>query len=379
MATTTQNEVRFNDGEALVLSDMHDMQRFLKAMVFDQGFGASPRLDLMDSGFPTATLSSFALTPHAGSAYPTPNATVRGITNTAGMVYQWVSTGAPDGEECNLLGYQLAADELVSTFAANASGNPRIDALCIKLSYDDAQDSQTRDFQDAVSGALSSQTMDKKRRTVCAVTTVTGTAAATPTIPSAPAGYCVFAYAYIPNGFASVLGHGNLWDNRMPMRVGSARTYARSGLSASGWTLSANGYNWTNSAATSHLYLPFPRGGECRILGVNFFVQSIIGTGAVAKLGRIDIRQTSLQASSDLIGTTTGQETMNDPFSSIRTPMYLGKNGNGPAYWGNGYSCGAYVHSQNPFSFNGALVADLSDANGSADWRVNGCEWIYAY
>lgn len=361
--STTQNEVKFNDGEGLVLSDLHDMQRFTKSLIVDQLIAQQASYDGQDGLQPSASIVGVALTPAARNGYLSPTANAREITNTPGMVCQWSSSGAPDGVTPKFLSYQLAQDELKVATAANVSGNPRIDALCIKLSYDDSQDSQTRDFEDGTTHIDTSQTMFKKRRTVLAVQLVTGTPGSNPAKPAAPAGYCVYGYIYVPNA-AGVLTHDEVWDNRIPMRVMRLRRFAKDAVNVlTRWQIvtPANVYVQNLGSAGSDsfdLLLGVPSGG--RLLRVSAFGAfggalsgNLFGAGALTAW-RFDAA--SYTASQP--GTNAFINSLKDPgqaFTTVLTGDHLSGNAY-PPFWGNGWPSGVGAEMVGTSAFAGTCL-----------------------
>lgn len=373
--SSSNREVLFNDGEGMVFGDFTNMQRFLRAMVLDQGIGASARLFPQDSGLPNVnSVGSYCLVPHAGSCLIKPDGAGRVITNRPGMIYQWVGSGAggiPDGLQSNLLGYQVTFDELSSTFAANASGNPRIDALCIKLAYLDG-DPTTRDFEDASSRAVTTTTFNKTRTVTLTKQVVQGTPGASPAFPTVPGGYVAIAYAYVPNA-VTVFGEIHVWDNRLPMRVGTVRAFASSGFTTNSWTHEAHGFKFVCGAGVGQI--PCPLGGDARIMQVKVYGKYDVGSNMSATLVAGPLGSATGPSSG---APSFGTYTLGTPPSVIATDTVFGNGSYGLSpVWGSGSSCGMSLLTNNSSQY---LAVEFSNTSGTypGDF-ITAVDWVYAY
>jgi hypothetical protein len=382
MATTSQREVNFTTGEGLILEDLQNMQRYLKSIVMDQGFGGTAKLySPGESGIPPfygrsspgtfGDVINYCLVSDGGTAFMWPTGGARQITTEPGMIYQWVDGYAPDGYNCNLLGYQLGEGELGTTFAANSSGNPRIDALCVKLSYSTV-DSETRDFQDATTGDTTSTSTLKQRITVLTSSVVQGTPGATPARPTIPDGYVAYCYCYLSNG-QGALTAPNIWDNRLPMRMGSIRTYAHAGTTTNAWAVSSNGFTFNSGAGNG--YLPCPLTGNARILKVRIFGKYQASTDLTAKLKAGTLQNSTGPSSGD--PSFSGEVVLETPSTTISTSTVFGdKFGAHSPIWGNGSCAGVYVINSAP---DLGLAVEFQNTSGTYADKITCVEWVYAY
>jgi len=104
------------------------------------------------------------------------------------------------------------------TLAANASGMLRYDLVTVALTgYETTGDSETRDFEDAITGALTTTTPDKRRRVVPTWAVTEGTPGAG--IPATPANTAAVAAIAVPDSATSILAEG-VRDFTIPLRHG---------------------------------------------------------------------------------------------------------------------------------------------------------------
>ena len=210
--------VNFSDGEALTHGDLNNAQRYAQAFINDillrermrmrEGHGPSP-----------GTGSTSAVFGFGGGAGVNETATALRSTNREGVIATCATSAAIDGNDPKVLVYYLAADELLTNHDAAHATLDRWDIICIKL--DQVVDgAQSRDFEDAVTRAPSSQTENKTRSVVLTKQVVKGTnaAAGTAVEPAVPAGFQKWAALKIPAAFASPFDvEAHVRDWRVPM------------------------------------------------------------------------------------------------------------------------------------------------------------------
>lgn len=388
MSIGTSNEVLFNDGEGLVLTDLMNMQRFVRAMIKDQHLGQHGSYNGQEGLLPTGSLSPYALTPSARGGYVKPTGTARQITNAPGILCQWGSSSAPDGLTPQLLTYQLAQDELQTTVGANSSGNPRIDALCVKLSLV-AADSQTRDFEDATTHALTSATFNKRNEVSLAISLVPGTPGASPVAPAIPSGYCLYAYVYVPNG-AGVLTHDQVWDQRLPMKLGRKKIYAKSAIDLHGdWVLSGNGFYVQNTGTfgggVGFDYFSFflGLGSDQRLMRASLHGAWATGAGMFAEWARMPASSmgtyTIPGVGSGALGFALGPGASGSAAvgNQALPTVYAFSSVTAPAAWGNGWPSGFGAESVGDAAHSSTdLVAKVTDTSQTDTLDIS---WIEVY
>lgn len=306
--------VNYNDGEDILYGDLNDGQRFLGARVFDQLIGkligqvtgADPE-SVAAQGADPSTAWAYAI--HISGGMLRQGSTNAKIKIGAGTLLQKIANS--DGNEAQLLAYTFDGTTEVTISNGHATLN-RVDMIQMALSYV-TDDSQSRDFQDAVTGANSSQPLNKKRRVQCTVSVKSGTAAANPTYPTPDAGYvpigCVIvpatlvataqAFEYLDralHGAAAAVIH----DLRMPIVCKPNFIPAMNGLGKSAnWTPSADPSNpniinaaTTGTSPTNALYY-YCTARKGRLLGVS--MASINGTHSAnkARLALVDTSATA--------------------------------------------------------------------------------------
>jgi len=323
-------QVLFNDGEGLTFEDMNNVQEFLNAQINDLDI----RGRAMASAFETSSSPAYAFTP-GNQAAPYDDAADRTLTNLQGAVYQRIA-GTVTGSTPTMLGYFLAADELSTQFADNASGQDRIDLVSIKLSQTNG-DSESRDFKDASTGVLSSSSLNKRRNVLLEIDVAQGTPGTPPVEPSAPAGYVKWASCLVPDGIgANPLLPVNVRDHRMPIgfrqvvRAGAESTY-NSGSSQ--YTApSGNSHILADGAGARQAVSYLPAGGISRAIRVGMSSNIIAASGAATQLTR---HRLNVVPSDTLLGTPIGIEAAAGTFDWQEYGI-LGSFGE--PLWCNGYS-----------------------------------------
>lgn len=308
-------QVNFNDGEGIFQEDFNDAQNFAAARLFDgliqdsigycQTGGAGVPNPWMggNNGFDPPLTRAFCLS--IGRAFLKAGASGNGYVGIApGTLLQKIA--ATNGDEAQLLSYSFDGSEQWELANGHAT-NPRLDLLQMKLEYETAA-SQSRDFEDATTGIVSTQSMDKRRRVRCTLSVKQGTAAASPTFPDPDAGCVVVGSVLVvateaygsPIDFSGGSGITTVHDQRMPVNVKCYRVYAKDFFTTAYNLSSLNTISTSAGAGTNELIAgcPVTKG---RILGVgwtkNGTTEGVITFGAAS---------TTLVAS----GLTTNQRTL---------------------------------------------------------------------
>lgn len=251
MSTDIFTQTLISDGMELDPVDLSRLSARPLAQLFDQVVASAlPREAFqatLDSAFdPTAVPYAFAL--HATGARPRQGTANNKVQIAPGTLLQAIA--AADGTEPKLVPYTFAGTEEV-TIANGDATNPRVDIVQMALSY--VNETEARDFQDATTRALSSQTLAVRRRIQCTLSVKQGTPAASPTYPTPDAGNVVIAGVVVGATWAG--GSGLVYDDtagavvvlhdqRMPLRV---RPY---GVNALGFMYDNSTSHWTVSAVS---------------------------------------------------------------------------------------------------------------------------------
>lgn len=212
MATNEQQEsVLYNDGEGVVFGDFNDMQRLAERRMLDyltESFMLHGRLS---TSAPKLRPISNAISIQANG---TPDLTVK---VQPGAIL-WRPAADPGQPDPFTVMHNLDAVESFTVPTADGS-NPRWDIISAKVEYDPLDtgsvDAVTRDFKDAITGALTSPVTDKRRRTLLTMTYTTGTPAGSPTEPSPPAGEEVFCRVEVATSATQIFSD-NIVDKRFP-------------------------------------------------------------------------------------------------------------------------------------------------------------------
>jgi len=206
------------DGIAPESSDLNAARDHMRALHGDMRLG-----QMLERSGPSTSAGSVAGTaqPSESHLFATGlggcvggNSTGLQVSNDAGLIHQYTSASMPDGATPVLHSYWLERDELQTSLSAADPTNPRIDLIEVQLDIED--ESESRDFQDADTGEVESRPAVTRKRVRLTKNLVTGTAGATPALPSTTAGYVPWCYVWV--GAAAVgLDTLTVWDMRRPM------------------------------------------------------------------------------------------------------------------------------------------------------------------
>lgn len=272
-----------SDGEGITFGDMNDAPRFGMARLFDQlienligDFSLTGALDPAASGARGAnapTHLAYAL--HGGSAYLRLGGANNRVQIAPGVLFQKI--GNQSGAEPTLIPYSFVGTEEVSITAGDAT-NPRVDLVQMKLEWV-AADSQTRDFQDAVTGAYTTTATNKKRRVQCTLSVKVGTPAATPVYPDPDAGFVAVAGVLVMQTYAigtalrfnweAGAGTATVHDQRMPIRASVIEINPKVAALVTAWAQLSAGPTITSSSTTNNVQLRIPCGSTERFLGLD--------------------------------------------------------------------------------------------------------------
>lgn len=286
--------VNYSDGEGIFHGDANDGQAFLDAKLMEAiiqdgigytitgGLGVTNPTLGGNNGFDAPTTRAFCLSP--GRAFLRVGTANNKAQIAPGTLMQKI--GAADGAEAKLLAYTFAGTEEWTLVNGDAT-HPRLDLLQMKLEYETA-DSQSRDFEDATTGVVTTQSMNKKRRVKCTLSVKQGTAAASPTFPDPDTG-CVPVGSILvlatetygsPPSFSGGSSLSTIHDQRMPINVKCYRVQARQ-LYQTGYTENTLKDQLTSAGAGTNLLVAQCPVGKGRLLGVYWSKQGAISEGTL--------------------------------------------------------------------------------------------------
>jgi hypothetical protein len=205
-------EVYFNDGEGLDYRDLNNVQRFLSSQLWDCAIGTEARVEERDQSI------SGALVCVGNGGYPYVVGVSMDVAIAAGVIVHF-TTSTIDGTTPIMIPYRLTNAEYSFTIAASHATLERYDVIQARIIADPGT-SETRDFKDATTGVLSSQTFNKRLNSVCTMSVVTGTNAAvgTATEPSVTSGYVKLATVYVAPTVTSI-AKSAIRDYRLPSKL----------------------------------------------------------------------------------------------------------------------------------------------------------------
>lgn len=289
MSTDLYSSVLFSDGEGIVLSDLHAMQRNIHAMLTDQilqsviGGVANTGITQPDfggqNGANVPTLWAYTLSP--GAAYLRLGSANNKIQVAPGTLLQKIANS--DGGGSSLAPFWFDGSSAGEFTLGNGDAtNPRIDLLQMKLEYI-SDTPVSRDFKDAVSGQLTTNPLTASRRRVqCTLSVKQGTPAGSPRIPDPDTGFVPLGFALVGPGWTSSGGTpqfgANGWftltnkvlvfDIRMPVKVRPIFVPPSEFRTVINWAITNSGSSAMTSSSTNTLLVPCPAGAG-RIIGVS--------------------------------------------------------------------------------------------------------------
>lgn len=301
MSTDLYSSVLFSDGEGITLTDLHAMQRNIHAMLTDQllqsqvagvAIAGITQPDFGgQNGTNVPTLWAYAISP--GAAYLRQGSANNKIQIAPGTLLQKIANS--DGQGSSLVPFWFDGSSAGEFTLTNGDAtNPRVDLLQMKLAY--ISDTPTsRDFEDAVSRAKSTNLMTVTRRRVqCTLSVKAGTPAVSPVIPDPDAGFVPVSTVVVGNGWttagnAPIFGadtaatnNAVVHDQRMPLGVVIDRVAPSNFILTANWALSNNNATITSSSVTNTMYA-ISKVGPGRVIAVD------VNSGGVTPIGTITL------------------------------------------------------------------------------------------
>jgi len=371
LTSTRLNEVLWNNGEGITLGDLNDAQRYTKALLLDYVMGEG-RAWHDYTGTQPSPDPKHCYVPHALSAFPY-SSTARVVNNNAGVLMQWTGSSSivpPDGLTPAFKLFPVADGQLATTLSIGDATNPRVDAIFIKIEEIDA-DSQARDFEDAVTGAKTSQTFFKKKRTQLSKNVIEGTPGANPLVPATPAGYVPWCYVYVPATHNAAFTNQQLHDKRMPVR--RAASFTPAGSIYYGGAVPGNSYV-TLDTSTDEIFIPFLGPPFAKIVAVR-----LIATINNA-LGKSRLVRYRLNAQNQICahGTNPHDMAVGDQLQDV---VDQGSNSGltKGVIWGNGWNAGPRGSRLDADNGGSVLAWHIEADADSTSSQIYGVTWEYAY
>ena len=287
---SVRKELLFNDGEALDYNDLNNAQRYMRSALYDgvlaqlarvhesqdwagtNNLGGPRFLSILGNGLaPTITGSSLVVSVASGECGQ----------HTAGAI-----AGANTGDDVNMIWHgfdtSLAGTTYQFTSGAADATNPRWDILQAKIDHTTGG-SETRDSS-TTAGVLSSASFDKERQTRLTMSIKAGTAAASPTEPSADTGY-VKVFAWRIEATATAITAANFRDYRMPVGMTIIDVPARLWPRTGGYTESSDGMLVADGASIRTAQAsPWGKWRTGRLVAVGLTSDTVAGSTATALL-----------------------------------------------------------------------------------------------
>ena len=332
----------YTDGEGIYIEDIQQGERGILARMLDQIVERSlPAIvghtlaDGPDVDYPStqhggidAPSNTIAIALTVSGGMPIQGSANNKIKIAAGTLLQKVNTA--DGGDMSLVPFTFDGTQ-EQTIANGDASHPRIDLLEMKLVLI-AGDSASRDVEDAVTDAPSSQTINTSWRVQCTLQIKQGTPGATPAWPAVDSGFVAIAALYVgtnyvgtnPLKFDDTAGANvSVWDLRMPVNVQTYRVGPQDfQFDTTKWTLDGTRHKVTAAASATALEVlcPVTKG---RIIAVEMCYSA--GSGAVvAELGQ--------GSGSGALGGTTNMAIMRGSFGQS---VGLKQQQNTFRYWDN--------------------------------------------
>lgn len=342
MANILPREVLFNDGEGLEPDDLNVLQRRLVALISDGILAHHARLS--DDGHGGASSSHLFAIGNSGAPYA--GAGAAEVLFRAGPVFRRLA-GAIDGEDPITLLYFLDQDEPTQAHAAAGAGLERWDLYSIELAQEDADpaDDVSRDFKDAVTGALSTQTVGKIRKVAATITVTAGAEAAVGAAvePATPAGHVKLAAVRVDDSGSAFDPTTDIRDYRVPALGWTVHSVpgCQFGRDPSHWPEDGPGIIIADAGGARDAWAHLPTiGGARRVVEIGLGSNILGGSAAAARLMRMNMTGSILGAVEDELAVITGS-LLSAGTNAFRTYDVLGSLGT--PLWANGYAAGYAV------------------------------------
>jgi hypothetical protein len=266
----------------------------------------------------------------------------------------------------------ISGTDVQFTLSAAGVGLQRYDLITVKLEDIDG-DSEPRDFKDGVTGALSTSSLSKKRAVRATFDVTQGTAAASPTIPSVPAGVQLVFVVKVDNTQITEVRDCTFPVGRPTMSslpLNRLALYSSAGVD---WTLETGG-RLTATGFVNSIHIPAgPAAGDptARLIGFQIRYKLSAGTLMSMVRGRYDAGITAVASlAANLEASLTLDNTDRTATIDLRGHP---NNTKGPC-WGNGKFFKEFRPTDG--EAHEALMLDVKA--GAAGDRIYSINWIVA-
>ena len=223
MADKFPKKVLFNNGEGVDYADFNLMQDRMHAH-FTDAFLAHKTRRGVDPQFAALTASTVWAFGDGGAVYSRGTIGLqREITFISGLIGINVNPGPATGDQQFLTYWLDAGDVPDKVRPSPGAGNERWDVLTVDLAQAD-DGPESRDFKDAVTGALTTNSINKNRGVVATFTWTQGVAApvGSATVPSSPS--TILCAVLVQDAKTIDAEFNEIQDHRFP--IGGVKQYS---------------------------------------------------------------------------------------------------------------------------------------------------------
>ncbi len=284
-----KTHILFSSGEAIEDADFMRLQKMLRSQAWDYA-GIEGGFTSIDFG--QGSIDRQAVLWAAGVAgAPYPDVAAVKMLVNPGWIGQWISGinkpvdgGSYTSEEPSFVAYHVGPNELDTQHDVGSAGD-RWDLVSVKIApatYTDG-DAETRHFEDAVTRAKSSVSVNKRQRLAITKTLTKGASGGG--IPALPAGHVPLYLIKIPAAYNAAFAPSSsfpLRDHRMPLGTFHVDVHVCDmidrGLFSAAWTKQGTGkafrYATANNggAGADVGFLPDVGNSHARLVGISFLL-----------------------------------------------------------------------------------------------------------
>lgn len=330
MAQPIVKEMLFSNGEGIDNADFNGLQRYLSARIND--ISLIPHL--RGSGNEWAvTADQTQLYVLGAGAPPFAEVANRRVVCDEGALV-WVNSSVPDGSAPVVLIHWVSYADIDVTIDVGGVQD-RYDVISVKVEEEanNAADQESRDFKDATTGVITSQSLYKKRRTKLTVQVTKGVEGASPTEPATPSGFKKWCAVKVPAAFNAPFTQMETYfrDYCVPADRRSSLVIPRL-LERSVFTAAVATYACGPAGAGEAFVIPLGLGPSGRLVGrlMRLAMKSTLSAGALVKLVRISF------ADLDFSPVVTVLRDLSSTFINLGVGKHVEWTADQP-YWMSGY------------------------------------------
>lgn len=333
---TIVKEVLYNNTEGLDLVDLNGMQRIARAQISDVwGFRLGEAEHVVDRVEFLCNAIGDGGAPHVDGAAN------RQVLTRPGTIIHALDV-VIDGETPQALAYNLAGDELATTFDVG-DANDRWDVVSVHFAYVNGSP-EARQMRDNLGVITANPALNKRRNLTLTKTVTKGTPAGSPVVPSIPAGDVAVYAVRIPAGLgAAPIDPGNIRDLRLPLGVHVVDVWSCGALSAGAvvsgsFTAVPGAVPLVRSVGTGDQILHFPSAAydhSMRLVSVAVLVGE--STASVFKLVRVHANGTFTDITTSL---TSLRRTLAGANMELAESVRINLSPATVPAWANGWEAG---------------------------------------